>query len=194
MNCYRNLLTAIILLAATAPASSQEGMMKNLSVEQVTAFNATSPKPGSLKVLGWVDRRDLTYAKGEEVKLYVKANEKAYVTVFNVGPTGQVTQLFPNSFQKDNLVKANQQVEIAPAKSGATIKISGDTGAEVIKIFASSKPLQLVPTSALGTGTVFFAVKGGVTDFVRNLEVATNAPTADKVAVHNMAIKTVASR
>lgn len=194
MNRFKTFAAAAILLAGAGVAMAQEDLTRNLSVEQTTAYNAVTGKPGSLKVTGWVDRKDLTYIKGETVKIFVKPNQQAYITVFNIGPGGQVTQLFPNAFQKENLVKANQQIEIAPAKSGAAIKVSGETGAEVIKIFASSKPVQFVPASELTAGTAFFVVKGSVTDFVRNLEVAATAPAADAIAVHNMIIKTAASR
>lgn len=55
---------------------------------------------------------------------------------------GKVTQIYPNSFQKDNFVKANREVEIPSADSKAEIKIAGDLGGEVVKVFATNKQAQ----------------------------------------------------
>ncbi|MEH2567729.1 DUF4384 domain-containing protein [Bradyrhizobium sp. AZCC 2289] len=184
-------------LTTAAPTFAEEDPgFRDLSVEQVKAYHAGSQKQSSLKLTASVNRRDMTYARGETLKLRVQTNEDAYVTVFNVGPTGKITQLFPNSFQKDNLVKANSETEIPSPNGKAEIKISGDLGGEVIKIFASDKPLKLVPETMLSSGEVFVAVKSDVGEFVRNLEVTTAAPTTSgqKISIVNMAVKTVASR
>lgn len=196
MKVVKSIAAVGLLLAVTLPVRAEEDPgYRDLSVDQIKAYLVGSPKQSTLKLSSWVDRRDMTYARGEMIKIHVKTNEDAYVTVFNVGPTGKVTQLFPNAFEKSGLIKANTDTEIPSAKSKAEIKVSGDVGGEVIKVFASDKPLKLVPESSLVAGAVFVAVKGDVAEFVRNLEV-TAAPTASaqKVSIVNMAIKTVASR
>jgi hypothetical protein len=185
-------VTAMFLLAVSAGlALAQDSAdTRNLSVEQVTAYNAGAGK-GSLRITASVDRKDLTYARGDTLKLSVKANEDAYVTVYNVGPSGQVTQLFPNKFHEDNRVKANTTVNVPGAK--AQIKVSGPVGAELIKIVATSKPHKVL-SAGTESGQVFVVMKGGVSDLVRNLQVTAAEPAATGVATHNLVIKTVASR
>jgi Domain of unknown function (DUF4384) len=185
-------ITAVcVSLAFLIPAGAQDNATtRDLSVEQVTVHNAGTEK-GSLRITASVDRKDLTYARGETVKLNIKTNEDAYVTIYSVGPSGQVTQLFPNKFQQNNLVKANKATDIPDGKS--QIRVSGPVGAELIKIIASNKPHHVLPVTSLESGQVFVVMKGGVAELVRNLEVAA-VPAADKLTMHNLIIKTIASR
>lgn len=190
------LAAGLAIFSLNCAFAEETPFLRDLTVDQLAAYKAGSPKQSSLQVTANVDRRDLTYARGDVLKLRLKTNEDAYVTVFNVGPKGKVTQLFPNSFQKDNLIKANREVEIPSSDSKAEIKIAGDLGGEVIKVFASNKPLKVTTGGVLISGQIFAVVKGGVPELVRDLEVVTSAPAAatEKFSVFSLAIKTVASR
>ena len=81
------------------------------------------------------DRANATYALGEAVKLFVRTNEDAYVTALSIGPTGNVTQIFPNPFHPNNLVQAHHPIAIPG--HGAHAVVTGALGAEVIKIIAT---------------------------------------------------------
>jgi Domain of unknown function (DUF4384) len=191
-------MAAIGLVFALAhPAMAEDdAMMRIITVEQVTAFNAGTPKLSDLQIDASVDRPDRTYARGEVLKLSIKTNQDAFVTIFNVGPTGKVTQLFPNKFQKDSLIKADVDTLVPSEESTAQIKIAGNLGAELIKIVATNKPTDLGVKVVANSDQTFSALNGGVQELVRDLEVTTNpaAPAADKIAILNLTIKTVGSR
>jgi hypothetical protein len=193
---FRNSFFAVGMMFASAGHAFADDTvaLQDLTVEQVKAYKAGSNKQSSIQLTAAVDRRDSTYAKGDTVKIRVKTNEDAYVTVFNIGPAGKVTQLFPNKYQKENQIKANREVEVPSADSKTQIKVSGDLGAEVIKVIATDKPIKIVPESILVAGDVFQSVQGGVDAFVQNLEVTTKASPADKISVVSLAIRTVQSR
>jgi Domain of unknown function (DUF4384) len=186
-----------LLFAWTHPAMAEDdAMMRIITVEQVTALNAGTPKQSDLQIDASVDRPDRTYARGEVLKLSIKTNQDAFVTIFNVGPTGKVTQLFPNKFQKDSLLKADVDTQVPSAESNAQIRIAGNLGAELIKIVATDKPTDLGVKVLANSEQTFTALNGGVQELVRDLEVTTNpsAPAADKIAILNLTIKTVGSR
>lgn len=190
---FPRLMTVTLALAVSCSAFAQTE--RDLTVEQNTAAQAGQSKQGTLRVAASVDRQDLTYAVGETVRIFVQPNEDAYITVINVGPSGQVTQLFPNAYQKNNRVEANQRVEITPSDSGARIAVSGPIGAELIKVIASVEPIKVIPESALEGRGAFRSVTGGVSELARNLEaVATTQPPTQGLAIHNLLIKTIASR
>jgi hypothetical protein len=190
---YLQHLTAITLgLVVSCAAFAQSE--RDLTIEQNNAVQAGKPQPGTLRVTGWVDRQDLTYALGETVRIFVQPNEDAYITAVNVGPSGQVTQLFPNAYQSNNRVQANQRFEITPPESRARIAVSGPMGAELIKIIASSEPVKVIPESMLEGNGVFRSLTGGVSELARNLEVVTTVQPPAGLAIHNLVIKTVASR
>jgi hypothetical protein len=172
---------------------AQDAAPRDLSLSQSTAWAAGASNPGSLKVSINADRADATYAIGETARLYINANEDAYVTVLSVGPTGQVHMLFPNAYQRDNHVSANRSVEIAGGVSGAHIAVSGPAGTELIKVVASSKPLTVVAENQLRGNDTFRSLEGGVDTLMRNLNVISNT-TDNKVAIQNYTLRTVPNR
>jgi len=176
-----------------APAGAQD-RPRDLSVEQTTAYSAGVPRPGTLKVSIGADRQDATYAVGETARLFISANEDAYVTVFSVGPSGQVHQLFPNGYQTNGRVEAGKPTEIAGGNSGARITISGPTGPELIKVVASSKPLAVIKEDQLQGRGIFRTVEGGVSTLARNLDVVSNDQSASKLVIENFTIRTIQTR
>ena len=185
-----------LTLMNTGELRAEDSILRDLSVEQATAFQAGTPAPGSLRISTWVDRHDLTYARGDAVRIFVKTNEDAYVTIINVGPSGKVTQLFPNAFQQSNRVAANRALEVPSANGGSRINVSGPVGAELIKVFVSSEPIKIIPESQLVGSGAFRSLAGGVSDLVRNLEVSAGGPAGgqSKFAISNLVIKTISSR
>jgi hypothetical protein len=189
-------VSALFLTAATNLASAEDDTApRDLSVEQVKVFKAGSAKQTSLQVTASVDRADLTYAKGEAVKLNVKVNEDAHILVFDTGPTGNIVRLFPNQVQKDDLIKAGHNVSIPPSDSNVKIKVTGNTGAELITVVASNKPLKFESGVVMSGGDVFMTVKESADEFARDLTVASeNAEPATKLSKLQLVIKTVPSR
>jgi hypothetical protein len=179
-----------------APALAQETQPRDLSVEQSSVAAAGTARPGSLKVSVTADRADATYAIGETARLRINTNEDAYVTVFDIGPTGQVHQLFPNAYQTDNHVLGSRPVEIAGGNTGARIQISGPVGAELIKVVASNRPLVVIAENLLQGRDIFRSVEGGAQALVRNLDVVANDPNAGerKIAIENFTLRTIANR
>ena len=111
MRFLKLLALATAPLLAT-PAAAQDVQFKDLTVEQASIAQVSTPRPGALRVSLASDRADWTYGIGETVGLLLTTNEDAYVTVLDIGPTGRVTQLFPNPYQPDNHVLAYSPVEI----------------------------------------------------------------------------------
>jgi hypothetical protein len=185
-------LTAVFGWSLTGQAQDE----RDLTVQQSHIYHSGQTHPSSLSIVALLDRADATYAVGESLRLAVKSNEDAYVTVFDIGPTGNVTQLFPNRAQKDSRIKAGELKEIPSKSSNTKIEISGPVGAELIKVIATSKPLTVVPEGHFRTATGDFRdLDGGVDTLDRDLVVVTSKPQPEmKVAVVNQVIKTVRSR
>jgi Domain of unknown function (DUF4384) len=187
------ILAALPLLTAPAAASDDGPHFRDLTVEQTGVAQAASPCRCSLKVLLAADRPDWTYAIGETVGLRLTTNEDAYVTVLAVGPTGRVSRLFPNPYQPDNHLFANQPVQIGGGGSGAQVMASGVAGAELIKVIASSRPLTTIPESHLQGRGHFRAVTGGVETLMRDLQVVSDQAAQGNIrlTVQNVVLRTV---
>ena len=142
---------------ACSVAAEDGASARDLTVEQTAVYSVHAPVVPAvaggqqLKVVAWVDHADNTYAIGEAVRLFVKANKDAYLTVINVGPTGNTTMLFPNTFQRDSRIQAGRTVEIPAPGSGAQFRVGGPVGRELIKVIAiheSVAPIQPGATDA----------------------------------------------
>ena len=183
-----------------APPALAEGA-RDLTVEQTaiytvqaTAPAATAPS-GALSVVAWVDHADNTYAVGEAVRLYVRSNRDAYLTVLNVGPSGNTTMLFPNAAQRDARVGAMQVVEIPGPGSGASIRVGGPVGRELIKVIASTSPAPLFDAAKLSGAGPFSTVSGGSRSVARDLAVTMGSqPSSHEWDDYNKVITTIASR
>ena len=141
MRISKYLVTASLLVLSAAVASAEETQLRDLTVEQAPLAQIIAPHPGSLRTTIVADRPDAIYAVGEFVHLTAVSSEDAFVTVLDVGPSGQATQLFPNRFQPDNHVFANRPVEIAGGFTGAQIMVQPPTGTELIKVITSTRPI-----------------------------------------------------
>jgi hypothetical protein len=90
-----------------------------------------------------------TFKSGERIKMLVRTNRPGYLTIMNIGPTGNTTVLF------NEYVEAKQLYEIP--KSTA-LKFAGAPGTEKVMIMLSGNPNPIVggqsTTVAGGPGTV----------------------------------------
>ena len=197
MRISKYLVTASVLALSAAVASAEETQLRDLTVEQAPLAQIMAPHGGSLRTTIVADHPDAVYAIGEFVHLTAISNEDAFVTVLDIGPSGQTTQLFPNRFQPDNHVFANRPVEIAGGFTGAQIMVQPPTGTELIKVITSTRPISIVPDSQFLPGSgPFRSIDGGVRALTRDLQVvAGGPPPADTlIAFNNFALYTVPFR
>ncbi len=78
-------------------------------------------------------RTDRTvYGPQDSVQISVAALADCRLTLLNVGPTGNVAQLFPNPAQPDGRMRAGQVVMVPPPGAGVAIRPRGPSGMETI--------------------------------------------------------------
>ena len=189
---------AAILMSCSAFADDRAIVPRDLSVEQNAAATIVAVHPGTLSTTISADRPDATYAIGDTVRLTLTANQDAYVAVLDVGPTGKVTQLFPNAYQADNHLRAGVPLEIAGPGGAARITVGPPTGTELIKVISSKQPLNVIPEGQLqltGAGP-FRTLEGGARVLARDLAVVGDTPPAADtfIALSNFNLYTIPGR
>ena len=102
---------SFLLLRYSRPHLGRAEGTKDLTIDQKQVADFAVPE-SDLKVTAWVDRKDDTYQAGDTLKLFVKANRDAYVTVVDVGTSGKVLVLFPNKHASDNRILADKVLQI----------------------------------------------------------------------------------
>ena len=194
------LAAGCLALPLVASAADDDPAARDLTVEQnaVYAVQATAPAAAAgqerLEVVAWVDHADNTYAAGERVRLFVRANKDSYLTVLNVGASGRTTVLFPNAYQTETRLPANQVVEVPSPNSGASITVSGPTGHELIKVIASTNPTPLFAAGAGQTAGPFTSLNAGSRSVARDLQVTMDTQADQEWDDYNKVIATIPNR
>lgn len=122
-------LTAALIVAAVLSIGAQE-QPQGLSVEP-----RLRPEPDyGLDVSIWAGRS--TYEIGDSAKLYVRANRAAYIFVYSTSPRGRTRQIFPNYYDRNNLVEGGKTYRLPQGRY--VLRVTPPTGREVITIHAFS--------------------------------------------------------
>ena len=111
--------------------------------KQAPLKKVKNPDPG-FKVKLWTDKKDATYKVGEPVVFYFKTTKDSRLTLFNVGTSGKVQMIFPNKYQKDNLVKAGKVYRIPAKKARWEYRAQGPAGTDLVKAIATLEKIPLV--------------------------------------------------
>lgn len=160
---------------------------RDLSIEQSSVASVQPHASGSLRVTAWVDDKANTYRIGEEVRLFVKPNKDAYVTVVSIGPSGSAVLLYPNAFQPSMEIPAGQTLEIPGKRAAAKIVVSGKPGFEFIRVVASVTPINdKLADWNVGSGP-FPAIEGGARSVARDLQLI----QSNEMAFYDKIIRTV---
>jgi len=88
------------------------------------------------------------YRVGEELKIFVRANDNVYLYIFDLTPDGEFKLIFPNLYSANNFIRANQTYTF-PDKPTYSFKVSPPSGKEYIVGIVSKNPLNLFPGKRL---------------------------------------------
>ena len=147
------LIIPAMLLASTAYAAPK------ISAQSIIV-NPTQP---DLAVSVNVDKdvagtQNPSYRAGENIRVSASVNRDAYVYLFNVDSTGEVTQILPNRLQGGgNFVKANTTAVFPAPGSGFTFTVDGQPGLNKVLALASLTELNLDQISTFKTAQDQFA-------------------------------------
>ncbi|MGE0087253.1 MAG: DUF4384 domain-containing protein [Desulfococcaceae bacterium] len=99
------------------------------------------PKSRDIKV---VPKHEFSkYKKGDKVAVYFESTEDAHVYLFNIGPTGNISLIFPNEYSADNAVRAGKIYRFPDEKAAFEWTLDGPSGTEIIKAIAAKIPLDI---------------------------------------------------
>ncbi|MFQ6118179.1 MAG: CARDB domain-containing protein, partial [Candidatus Bipolaricaulia bacterium] len=118
-------------------AESDEG--NNTAEVRVTAGSQPPPPPPptSPSIDIWTDRS--SYQIGERLTLGFEVRPRSYVYIYDIDPSGQVFQVFPSSFSRDNYIEGRHTLPDGPY----ALTINGPAGREYLQAVASSSPIEL---------------------------------------------------
>lgn len=80
------------------------------------------------------------YRIGEKMRFFFKTDKECYLTIIDIGTSGNVTVIFPNQFCPDNLISAGLEHPIPGADYPFQLEVGGPAGLGKIIAIASSSP------------------------------------------------------
>jgi hypothetical protein len=179
-------IAAFALVCAVSPVAAQDLTLRDLVVAPTAAYaQVVNPQ-----LEAWFDNADATYALGQALRLFVRPSEDGYLSAFAIGPTGDVTQLYPNAFHPGNYVRAGEAIEVPGF--GARAFVSGPVGIERVRLVFTRRANPVsVSAQPAGAGP-FPVVLGGVATLQRDLFVVAEAAPANAVVTLDKTFQSVA--
>jgi hypothetical protein len=100
-------------------------------------------KVSNLDIDIWVNKGDqATYYYGEDLAIYFQASNDCYVVIYDIDPSGNVSQLFPEDYNRDCFVQGNQIYRIPGKDDNYRLEVSGPSGTEYIYAVASENYIE----------------------------------------------------
>ena len=140
--------------------------------------------PNRLRVKVWANKN--SFKIGEPIRIGVRVNRDAYVTLVDLGTSGQVTVLYPNRFHQDNRVRAGQDVLIPPPDAGFALAVQGPKGFEQVRAIATEEPVSFAPSDFSNPNVPFRSLDRNQT---RNISIEKNLVAPSKWAEDVIALE-----
>ena len=137
----------VLASAGNGPLSIGEDLSPSgyrLAVDRLLLIAPSTP-PFQVEV--WTEKG--AYHIGETVTFLFRSSQDAYLTLLDVGTSGQLRVLFPNGFQRNNFVSAGRVYTVPSESAGFRIRIEGPGGLERIKAIASARPSSFIAADAM---------------------------------------------
>ncbi|MEW6347759.1 MAG: DUF4384 domain-containing protein [Thermodesulfobacteriota bacterium] len=115
-----------------------------------------APEPFAVK-LGTVDGKK-TYRIGHPVTFTVTADTDCYLYLVDVGTDRKTHLLFPNKWQRSNIVKKGVTYRIPPEEGNVIVKAYGPEGTEYVKAVATLAPMKSLSDKVAGSNEGFPAI------------------------------------
>ena len=112
-----------------------EKAMEKVAKDKQSADNPSAP----LNVQVWTDKKE--YKNTEKIKVYIKGNKPFYARVLYKDVGGELLQLLPNPYRKDNYFNGGVIYEIPSGNDKYELEVNPPFGEENIIVYASTSPL-----------------------------------------------------
>ena len=150
----------------TVPAAEAKRLIEETEVETTppepvnpSGVEIYPPQSESLRATIWTDA--YRYYEGDPVRVYFRTTQDAYVYIFDRDTEGLTRQLFPNYYDRENLVRGGATYRIPDRNYG--LRVSGPSGWERLEMAAvSSLPECLRAFSTFEPDAPYPLRSGGV--------------------------------
>lgn len=137
----RYCILALLSLLVTASPVLADKLPKDVMVRSAEVERIRNDQAGFV-VRVEVDHPDRVYRDGDVLQTTVRSELAGYLYLLYTNADGKTSCLFPNRFQSDNHISANQSIAVPGQGADFRIRIAQPVGREVLKAIVSSKPVS----------------------------------------------------
>ncbi|MEW6026500.1 MAG: serine/threonine-protein kinase [Planctomycetota bacterium] len=124
-------------------ASGRSALGGTDSTDTTNSIPAVAHKDEELKVKVWInDGKEQVYKEGEVLKFHFRSNKDGYIYLYHMDAAGEVKMLFPNGYNSDNRIRADQIYTIPDSKMNFDITVTPPFGTEKVKAIVSLQPIK----------------------------------------------------
>ena len=138
------------------------GKMKDItnpaSEFTVELWTAPAPTGGARDIAVTSKKKKAGYRTGQKIVVGFRASRDCHLTLLNIGTSGKLTVLFPNSLHPDNAIQAGRDYRIPEADDDFEYELQGPAGVEKIKAVATLKKVALLESNFAPDGSLFRTV------------------------------------
>jgi hypothetical protein len=141
-----------------AGSGSVDALARVLKMEAAAKQLADMDNPApdfGLKV--WMADGQTSFGIGDAVTFHASAQHDGYLTLVDLGTDGTVTVLFPNPFDRDNRVRAGQEITFPSANMESEIRVLPPSGRGMVRAFLTETPLDLPENDDFISGDILLA-------------------------------------
>ncbi len=110
------------------------------AMEKIGAGKNVNDDPSApLTVQVWTGKKD--YKQGEKIKVYIKGNKPFYARILYKDAGGNIVQLLPNPFKRDNYFNGGVIYELPSGNDRFDLEVSPPFGREDVILYASTAQL-----------------------------------------------------
>jgi len=192
MRRYSAYLRAIGLALGLLQAAGEVGAAEKPAFTSKEIEVAPAPPPAFAVTLR-AERESRRYRVGEKVVFSVETTRDCYLTLLNIGTSGQVKVLLPNQFQRGNLLRAGVSQRVPESGSSFEFTLSGPPGTEGVMAICAldSIPIALQP---VGAGPLPGQVSVTVQVSTKDIETALKSVPKDRWAIATISLEVEAPR
>ncbi|MBN1998005.1 DUF4384 domain-containing protein, partial [candidate division KSB1 bacterium] len=87
----------------------------------------------------WVDKLDGVYREDDKMVVYLRSSEAAFIKLFYLNTRGDLCQLFPNKFYRNEIVAADSVIKLGDEDDPFDFVTTPPFGVELLFVLASNK-------------------------------------------------------
>ena len=112
------------------------------AVTAAPALATQQPRGPRPRVEVWTNRGDDVVARGDRVRVFLRADRDAFVTVFRVDTDGRVRVLFPREPWEDSYVRREREYEIEGLRDRAAFTVDDYPGVGYVFAIVAADPFD----------------------------------------------------